>query len=109
MGIGLDDMKKMILTIFISLSLLLYNMLLQSERILLANEIVPVYKSIDDALASNQPPKLTELKLNQRVHLIKCIDVKHYYIYKVKLDNGTVGFINEGDITLLSNDNPIHC
>jgi len=94
----------------ICIVIIFYKTVLQvPDRILLSNGIVPVYKSINHALAANQPPKLAELKANQRVRLLKCVDVKHYYIYKIELDDGTIGFINEGDFTILRGDQATHC
>ncbi len=68
---------------------------------ILAQGRVAVYESIDSALST--PPKqiIDKLEPEQVVNVVKYIDVKHYQIFKVRLPNGRIGFINDGKYKLL--------
>ncbi len=63
---------------------------------------VPVYATEDDAI--NKPPKpsvIAQLSPDQSVPVTKCVDVKHYMIYKVRLPDGRDGFVLDGEYTLM--------
>lgn len=44
----------------------------------------------------------------QKVQVLSCVDVKHYPIYEISLDE-EVGFVNEGNYVLLRNGKPAIC
>ena len=77
--------------------------------LLVAQDSVPVYESLDRAKAA--PPQIIIARLQpyQSVEIIKCIDVKHYQIYKVRLPDGRLGFVNEGKYILIRNSKPSSC
>ncbi|MFC3285981.1 hypothetical protein [Litchfieldella rifensis] len=81
----------------------------ERELFLVANGIVPIYETSEDAMSS--PPKgiIAELQAQQRVKVVKCIDVKHYLIYKVRLSDGRIGYVIEGEYVLLRNGEQSHC
>ena len=80
-----------------------------SELSLLAKETVAVYSSAETALRASQKDKIGEIAINQRVKVIRCVDVKHYYIYEIELPNGSEGFVNYGSYVFLRNGAASHC
>lgn len=62
---------------------------------------VHVYGNVDSALSSLPQQIVGELKPDQSVNVLKCIDVKHYQIYKVRLPDGKIGFVNDGKYKLV--------
>lgn len=67
---------------------------------LIAKEVVPVYETLETAMSLPPKKKIAELQAQQEVKVLKCIDVKHYLVYKVRLSDGEIGFINEGEYIL---------
>ena len=76
---------------------------------LAVDSVVPVYVGIDAALASSPEGVIAELQPQQQVKVIRCVDVKHYFIYKVQLPDGRIGFVNDGKYTLLRKGKPYFC
>lgn len=74
-----------------------------TNSLLVTNNNVKVYKSLETALAKPPQKPMATLMTQERVEVIKNIDVKHYLIYKVRLLDGRIGFINEGEYILLKN------
>lgn len=68
---------------------------------LVAREPVPIYES---EAASRKPSTSTRrnLRVDERAAVVECIDVKHYLVYKVRLSDGSVGYINDGKYSLES-------
>ncbi len=64
---------------------------------------VPVYKNIEDAMSGNRSLAFVVLPPSKQAIVVDSIDVKHYQIYKVKLSDGSVGYINDGDYKLRKN------
>lgn len=95
--------KKNVLGITIVMAGLLANLLsCHAEKItLLANGPVPIYRTQEDALSGNQSLAYRLLSKGQQVTVVKSIDVKHYQIYKVKPSNGEIGYVNDGDYSML--------
>lgn len=77
--------------------------------ILAADSTVPVYVGIDEALAAPPAGVIAELQPQQQVKVVRCVDVKHYIIYKVQLPDGRIGFVNDGKYTLLRDGKPSFC
>ena len=74
---------------------------------LVAHDEVPVFDTEKEAMTSHSPEmKLTPL---QRVPVIECVDVKHYLIYKIRLQNGKEGYVNEGKYSLERDGKPSTC
>jgi hypothetical protein len=71
---------------------------------LLAKGPVPLYKTQEDSLSGNQNLADGVLSQGQQVQIVKCIDVKHYQIYKVKLSNGAIRYINDGNYLISKNE-----
>lgn len=76
---------------------------------LVANGVVPVYETPVKAMSDLPREKMNTLSSQQRVRVFKCIDVKHYQIYKIKCLDGNIGYVNEGDYVLLRNGKPSYC
>ncbi len=76
---------------------------------LVARTDVAVYASATDAMG--KPPVKPESSLApaQRAEVVDCLDVKHYLIYKVRLADGRVGFVNVGEYSLERNGKPSSC
>lgn len=80
-----------------------------TDLLLVAHEIVPIYESERDAVRSPASSTNRQLKPSERVQVIKCIDVKHYLIYKVRFSDGATGFINDGNYALERRGSPASC
>jgi len=76
---------------------------------LVAKGMVPVFQTKQDAMPLSKEKALTSLIPQQKVRLISCIDVKHYLIYEVRLDDGKAGFVNEGDYLIQRDGKPSVC
>lgn len=76
---------------------------------LLANGTVPVYATEDDALKTPSPTAIALLLAGQSVPVTKCLDVKHYLIYKVQLADGRDGFVLDGKYTLMRDGKQAFC
>lgn len=70
---------------------------------LVAEGFVPVYATVEDSLAILPVNSIMKLEPEQKVRVLKRIDVKHYQIYKISLSDGSVGYINEGKYELIRN------
>lgn len=81
----------------------------ERDLLLIANSTVPVYDAPENALAPPPRTMIAELQAQQQVAVIKCSDVKHYQIYKIRLPDGRVGYINEGSYMLVRNGERAHC
>lgn len=71
------------------------------NAVLHANDIVPVYKTSEDAMSPSLEGKISEIHAQQQVEVVRFVDMKHYQIYKVRLSDGIIGYVNVGDYTLL--------
>lgn len=71
--------------------------------ILLAKGPVPVYNTQEDALSGNKDLASGIIREGQQVLVLKCIDVKHYQIYKIKTANGLIKYVNDGNYSLINN------
>lgn len=80
----------------------------EKNLVLFAKDSVPIYATIEDATAGNGVV-ISEMIAGQHVPLLECIDVKHYLIYKIRMPDGRIGFVNEGSYLLLRYDKPSHC
>ena len=76
---------------------------------LVANGVVPVYETPEKAMSELPREKINTLSSQQRVRVLKCIDVKHYQIYKIRFLDGNLGYVNEGDYVLLRKGKPSYC
>lgn len=68
---------------------------------IIAQEEINVYEDIDDALSASPQERIGKLSEGQRAVVLKCIDVKHYQIYKIRLPDGRKGFVNDGKYSLV--------
>lgn len=80
-----------------------------ADLYIVAQKNVPVYSFEKDAITLPSPKTGQKLVPYQRVQVIECIDVKHYLIYKIRMQNGKFGFINEGEYFLERNNKPAAC
>jgi hypothetical protein len=72
----------------------------RSESVFLtAKTSVPVFATKAESMSSGKTP-FTELAPNQRVPVLRCVDVKQYQIYKVRVLDGKVGYVNVGTYEL---------
>lgn len=76
---------------------------------LIAEGTVPVYATQEDAIKSPSPPTIAQLSAGERVPVTKCLDVKHYLIYKVRLPDGRDGYVLDGKYLLMKNGKPTCC
>jgi hypothetical protein len=68
-----------------------------------------VYATEDDAMKSPRPPVLAQLSAGESVPVTKCVDVKHYLIYKVRLPDGRDGFVLDGEYSLMRDGKQVSC
>ncbi|UTY58826.1 hypothetical protein [Massilia sp. erpn] len=66
---------------------------------LVAHDVVPVFATELEAMRSGSPVK-QKLKADERRLIVECIDAKHYQIYKVRLIDGEIGFVNVGNYSI---------
>ena len=71
----------------------------QTGLFLVARQPVPVYLT-EAAAKSPALASQRTLPISERVEVITCIDAKHYMIYQVRLSDGSIGFINDGQYVL---------
>ena len=57
------------------------------DLFLVSYDIVPVYKTKSEAISSPTKNSFSKLLYNERVQVLKSVDVKHYQIYKVRLSS----------------------
>jgi hypothetical protein len=76
---------------------------------LIAIDPVPVYSYQEEAMKNPAPNPRLYLMPGQQVEVAKCIDVKHYQIYKIKSPDGKPGFILDGNYRLEHNGKPSAC
>lgn len=76
---------------------------------LVAIGVVPVYGTQSEAMAVPAPPAIAELSAQQGVPVERCIDVKHYLIYRVQLPDGRKGYVNSGDYALIRDGKAAAC
>ena len=77
--------------------------------VLVTEGIVPVYATEQDAMTSPPPAVVTTLSNGQSVPVMKCVDVKSYFLHQVQLPDGRIGFVNEGKYTLMRNGKQAFC
>jgi hypothetical protein len=97
------------LIIIVGLTILLANVWSRRGLVLVAKDDIPVYATQEDATKSPPPSPLARLASGQSVPVKKCVDVKHYFIYKVRLADGRDGFVLEGEYSLMRGDEEAFC
>lgn len=105
----LGHANNMFRLIFIILAFSLNACFQEKDLFLIANGVVPIYKTLPDAVSSPSKKPIIELQKNQQVQVIQCIDAKHYQIYKIHLPNGKIGYVNEGNYMLTKNKKLSYC
>jgi hypothetical protein len=105
--------KKLMITIGLVIAVVitvsLFYMYSPRGLTLIAKERVMLYATEDGAMTWPHPAAIAELPVGQRVPVIKCVDVKHYLIYKVRLPDGREGFVLEGNYILTRNGEEAFC
>lgn len=76
----------------------------QQDVFLVANEPVPVFTTKELPIGPSADHTLAVLAPKQRVPVLDCADVKDYPVYKIRLPDGRMGFVNEGHYTLQDKD-----
>ena len=76
---------------------------------LVAEGEVSVYVTKNDAMESLSPSPIAVLSERQSIKVTRCVDVKHYFIYKVRLADGRIGFVNAGKYSIQRDGKPAHC
>ncbi len=71
---------------------------------LVAKGSVPVFATVDDSMASPAAKTVAVLQPQQSVPVLQCVDVKHYQVYKVRLPDGSAGYVNVGEYAVLGKD-----
>lgn len=105
-----NNMKLiLLLSVSVCIGFLIYLFYQRPPLYLIANDIVPVFMNQQDAMSLPKQQSWKNLKPKQEVKVLSCIDVKHYLIYEVSLDDGETGFVNEGSYVLLRNGKPAIC
>lgn len=104
-----NNMRWIILLLIFGFIGLLFLMHQKPPLYLVANDIVPVFMSQQDAMSLPKERAWKNLEPQQKVQVLSCVDVKHYLIYEVSLDDGKTGFVNEGNYVLLRNGKPAIC
>ena len=100
--IGKNAIKNLIGAVII-LGIILFMAYMWSPRglTLVTKGTVPVYATQEDAMKSPSPPAIAQLSAGESVPVTKCVDVKHYLIYKVRLPDGRDGFVLDGEYSLI--------
>ncbi len=71
---------------------------------LVATGSVPVFATADDSMVSPAAKPVAVLQPQQSVPVLRCVDVKHYQVYEVRLPDGNTGYVNVGEYTLLGRE-----
>lgn len=61
---------------------------------------MPVFATAGESMSSATVHPISELQQNQRVPVLRCVDVKVYLVYKIRLPDGKVGYVNDGKYDL---------
>ena len=69
----------------------------------------PVYATQADALRSPPASVMAQLAGGADVQVTKCIDVKHYFVYQVRLPDGRKGFVLDGKYSLRRDGELANC
>lgn len=95
----------------IALGLLVAVVLLRpgKDLSLTASGTVLVFETQSAAMAVPAPSAIAQLADRQSVPVERCVDVKHYQIYEVRLPDGRHGFVNAGDYALMRGDEAAVC
>lgn len=80
----------------------------QRELILTASDTVNVYSTLD-AATDIAGIEFFTLQSGDKATILKCIDLKHYYVYQVMLSNGQEGFVNVGEYSITHHGVTAHC
>ena len=104
-------MKTFLILVFIILFFIIIWFFLHFDRplILVALGEVNVYKTEGEALGLGEAKPVAKILIKQSVDVIKCVDVKHYLIYKVSFKDGRIGYVNEGEYVLKRDDELSYC
>jgi hypothetical protein len=68
-----------------------------------AKESVPVYATLEE-LRSPSSSTVAVIEPKQKIPVMRCIDVKHYQVYEVRLPDGKSGYVNIGKYDLTDRD-----
>jgi hypothetical protein len=72
--------------------------------VLVTSNAVPVFTTKQDSIAPSVGNRLAILKPDARVPVLDCLDAGSYSIYKIRLSDGQMGFVNGGDYTLTNSN-----
>lgn len=106
-----NTIKNLVGAVFI-LGIVLFWFYMSSPRglTLVTKGTVSVFATEDDAMnKSPQPSVIAQLSAGQSMPVIKCVDVKHYMIHKVRLPDGRDGFVLDGEYMLMRNGKQAFC
>lgn len=76
---------------------------------LVAQNAVPVFATEKQAMTWPHPVPIAELSSGQTVPVTKCVDVKSYMIYKIRLPDGRDGFVLDGQYLVMRNGKRTSC
>lgn len=76
---------------------------------LVTKDLVLVYEAEVHATTWPHPAAMTELPAGRSVPVTRCIDVKHYLIYEIRLPDGRQGFVLDGNYELIRNGSVASC
>jgi hypothetical protein len=79
----------------------------RSESVFLTTKgSVPVYATLEES-RSPSSPTIAVIEPKQKMPVLNCIDVKEYEVYKVRLADGKVGYVNIGTYELTDKDSDL--
>lgn len=107
---GKNAIKNLIGAVII-LGIILFMAYMWSPRgvTLVTKGTLLVYATQEDATKSPSPPAIAKLSAGESVPVTKCLDVKHYLIYKVRLRDGRDGFVLDGEYSLMRDGKEAFC
>ena len=76
---------------------------------MVAQNAVPVFATEKQAMTWPHPVPIAELSSGQTVPVTKCVDVKSYMIYKIRLPDGRDGFVLDGQYLVMRNGKRTSC
>lgn len=92
-----------VFTISLLVGLVVWACQKRPDESLTATSRISVYASIDEAM-DVAGAGFTVLENGESATVLEHIDVKHYMIYRVRLSDGRIGIVSDGNIVIRRDD-----
>lgn len=104
-------MKKTsyVILFLIAVSFSFFYYLYNKDLNLVTKGKVKVYATVHDAMTWPHPLEIKILPKDHIFPVVECVDEKTYLIYKIRLPDGSYGFVLEGDFKLMRDNKESYC